>query len=954
MKKYLYLPIVLSIFISTSFGQSNSFKTQLPDMSWGQSVLSDYFETYLVTYLDSSNAQHLVRIDKEGKVLWNKKINYTTPDYFGRYSKPIRIFGHYATAWQTDKSPSTDSVVIALFNFYGEVIKQTTITYNVSSIQLFQLSNGNILCAIEGSDSKSYYLIELGSELNILRSKTVNFNDYLWNEYISATVGNKLFFATGSYLGYLDEELNFINILNCEDRIKNIVPSFDGNIIVNSIRYFIKVALDGSIIWKFRHSFTSDNANLIKTTDGVYHCFYDYGNYNTTFDENGNIIINRPSAYGYFSDVSPTLDNGFIGIGQEVRKFDQNGNLFFLIFTGMVRGLFDYPYDSVKVRTPVFITWESGLPGKVAIELSVNDGSSWDLITDSIDAVNGQYYWVIPDKISNNCKIKITSVDHPQYSVESNLFRIISQDENFIAINNLKLYYNIGKANPHDPYHAYLYWPGGERASTFATYSDGLYWSGTTNNEVRVGGKHFITNLQAGNIITPDSAADPNEPRFQSWRFRKNWESLPDGSIKSRYQNDYENWPIELGAPWIDNNYDGIYNIEDGDKPDTDADELHWMVMNDMSYEYQTTGFESPPMGIEVQLSIYGYKQNNFLDDVLFKRYLLINKSNEDIQNIYLCYFADNDFGYSHDDFVGCDTTLNLGFTWNAYEYEDIYGFPPPAMGHMIVQGPIVNGEQNESAVFKGIRKNGYKNLSMSAFGANYKNDPVLPRDPANKMDYVNLMIGLNNNGSPIIDPTTGKASTKHVYGDPETGTGWIDGTTMFGTILPADRRYYITTGPFNLASQDTQEIVITVLATKGTSNKNSVTELKKLASNIREFYYSKFPTDVEENAGFIPNHFQLNQNYPNPFNPSTTIEYTIPTSPFNPSPYQGEGNRERLVTLKVYDILGREVKILVNEKQSPGKYKVVFDGKHLSSGVYFYQLVTNNFSQTRKMILIK
>ena len=106
-----------------------------------------------------------------------------------------------------------------------------------------------------------------------------------------------------------------------------------------------------------------------------------------------------------------------------------------------------------------------------------------------------------------------------------------------------------------------------------------------------------------------------------------------------------------------------------------------------------------------------------------------------------------------------------------------------------------------------------------------------------------------------------------------------------------------------------------------------------------------------------IPESFNLFQNYPNPFNPTTKIKFTIPTSPLNPSPYQGEGNRERFITLKVYDILGNEVTTLVNEQKSPGTYEVEFSAsgrQGLSSGIYFYKLNAGSFSQTKKMLLMK
>jgi photosystem II stability/assembly factor-like uncharacterized protein len=105
----------------------------------------------------------------------------------------------------------------------------------------------------------------------------------------------------------------------------------------------------------------------------------------------------------------------------------------------------------------------------------------------------------------------------------------------------------------------------------------------------------------------------------------------------------------------------------------------------------------------------------------------------------------------------------------------------------------------------------------------------------------------------------------------------------------------------------------------------------------------------VKENKNYIPKRIELFQNYPNPFNPSTTIEYQIP-----PSPFYKKGERGGFVSLKVYDLLGREVATLVDEKKPAGKYTVRWNAEKLSSGVYFYRLRTGVFSETKKMILIR
>jgi hypothetical protein len=88
------------------------------------------------------------------------------------------------------------------------------------------------------------------------------------------------------------------------------------------------------------------------------------------------------------------------------------------------------------------------------------------------------------------------------------------------------------------------------------------------------------------------------------------------------------------------------------------------------------------------------------------------------------------------------------------------------------------------------------------------------------------------------------------------------------------------------------------------------------------------------------PYSFNLDQNYPNPFNPTTSIRFSLPS--------------ERFISLTVYDVLGSEIAILVNEDKPAGDYEVEFDGNGLSSGIYFYQLKAGNFIQTKKMILLR
>jgi hypothetical protein len=98
--------------------------------------------------------------------------------------------------------------------------------------------------------------------------------------------------------------------------------------------------------------------------------------------------------------------------------------------------------------------------------------------------------------------------------------------------------------------------------------------------------------------------------------------------------------------------------------------------------------------------------------------------------------------------------------------------------------------------------------------------------------------------------------------------------------------------------------------------------------------------TGVDNEEQGIPSEFSLSQNYPNPFNPVTLIKYQVPEA--------------SMVSIKVYDVIGREIAVLVNEVKNPGNYQVSFDSKNLASGIYFYKMVAGDFSSVRKMNLLK
>ena len=119
----------------------------------------------------------------------------------------------------------------------------------------------------------------------------------------------------------------------------------------------------------------------------------------------------------------------------------------------------------------------------------------------------------------------------------------------------------------------------------------------------------------------------------------------------------------------------------------------------------------------------------------------------------------------------------------------------------------------------------------------------------------------------------------------------------------------------------------------------NAITSYAATLGN-GDAYLSKLHKQAINNTTSLPKEYKLFDNYPNPFNPSTTIRYELPKNGF--------------VTIKVYDILGREVATLVNENKTAGEYSVMFNAKNLSSGVYIYQLKAGNFISNKKLLLMK
>lgn len=450
---------------------------------------------------------------------------------------------------------------------------------------------------------------------------------------------------------------------------------------------------------------------------------------------------------------------------------------------------------------------------------------------------------------------------------KSKISKISENDHyNYIAVNECFMWVSNNGDGSHDPRtnDSGFYWPGGEDAKIPAIFQDGLLFGGKYGDEIRVNGNTHRQGLQAGKILEDGTPDDPSKEKYRVYKIRRDWEKIPPGPNRDAYEKDYLEWPVEDGAPWIDKNNDGIYTVGI-DEPKITGDEMLWYVSNDMNPARSTFTYGTLPMGLEFQVKIFGFKRTGDLGDMLFKNYRVIHKGTTTIRDMYLSYWSDADLGDANDDLIGCDTTLSIGYTWNA-DNDDagFYNDKPPALGYKYFQGPIVESSQNDSAKFLGNWRRGYKNLPMTTFIEFIKS--VGPfRDPQQgvpegSVELYNYFQGLDLTGSSIINPITNQITKFMVSGDPVAGTGWYEGAGWPGGPYPGDRRHLMSSGPFNFFPGDTQEVVIGIVVGQGEDRFDSITELKRKSKSAQTVYDLDFELEFEISSPQLYAGYQSNK----------------------------------------------------------------------------------------------
>jgi hypothetical protein len=466
-----------------------------------------------------------------------------------------------------------------------------------------------------------------------------------------------------------------------------------------------------------------------------------------------------------------------------------------------------------------------------------------------------------------------------------------------LNINRVAAWYNANGEQERIPStgNSGLYYP---RGTSTAIYSAGLIWGGKFSDgrtpAIRVNGQSYSNGTKPGAIrgFRTGDAEDPNADDVRIYRIRRDYAtadlrqdaaeinqiaiaSVTDAqiqAIRAQYKKDWLEWPWRKGAPYYDRNNNGVYDPDPSGAADAtkdepgiaDADQVVWYVCNDIGVAQPWT---CPESGMEQQATIWGYNRVDPIGNVIFKKFRLIYKGtaatppNARIDSMYMCQWSDPDLGDFGDDFAGCDTTLSLGYVYNARPADRSYAdfnLVPPASGYDFLQGPLVPGiagqdrnrngidDARDNAIFD-LKKRGpgFINLPMTAFiyfAANGRySDP--PFSYSGAIQWYQMLRGLppTPQGPPdppaVVNPVTNQPTSFWLSGDPVTNTGWIDGSLD----NPGDRRIILASGPFTMALGDTQELVSAWVGGLGGDHKNSITVMKFNDRFVQTAYDSLF-----------------------------------------------------------------------------------------------------------------
>ena len=356
---------------------------------------------------------------------------------------------------------------------------------------------------------------------------------------------------------------------------------------------------------------------------------------------------------------------------------------------------------------------------------------------------------------------------------------------------------------------------GSGRSPLFAA---GLWMGAMVNGAVRVSVAEYSDDWRPGAIIGTGGAATPDDPSKAEYKVYKLLRSYPTTAERDAALADYNTGAVPHGAPVVTVQPDGTLDIL--------GDQMLWSVFNDLGKNASHNNASSAlSLGVEVQLLAFAFSGAGPADRTVFLRYRFLNKGANVLNALHIGIWADPDLGGYTDDLCGGDPVRGLGYVYNATNADQQYGSSPPALGIDMLAAP--------------------GGLGATAF-VHYPNGG----GPQDSVETYNTLQGLNGDGTPILDPTTGQPAKFELTGDPVAGTGWLD-------TFPSDKRMLLSTGPVPTMLPGTSlEGTVAIVIGRGPDRLSSVNELRCDDDAIQTFFFNSFapPVPPEPGCGQIVN----------------------------------------------------------------------------------------------------
>ena len=338
------------------------------------------------------------------------------------------------------------------------------------------------------------------------------------------------------------------------------------------------------------------------------------------------------------------------------------------------------------------------------------------------------------------------------------------------------------------------------------------------------------------------------------------------------------------------------------------GEEDTWCIFNGHDPDEQGAG-ENP---LPITVTRHSFAWNDTVSwDMIFFLYTIRNDTTVTLTSMYVGPGADNDVGDADNDLVGLNRSLSLGYTFTPVQEAGWSAPPPYYVGYTMLQAPkasdtVYVGQDPanpDTIIYPG------EHLVLTAFKKFTRNV-----DANNDIQRYLLLAGYDFNY--IYSPFSDSLDTE-----------------------PSDKRQLLSAGPFSLEPGEVDTFAIAIVFSNG--NTGGLDYLEDLADFADDTYDSLFLGIEEKGPKFRVqgSGLELLQNQPNPFRRSSVISYCLAT-----------GDQ---VSLRIYDITGRLVETLVNERQEPGIHRVQWNRKTNPSGVYFYRLKAGEFVDTRKMVVV-